>query len=111
MPWAHARTWHKALWALKDYADRADRALDLQTKVIEDQSEEIRTLRRRIDELSRIDEAKNFTIYAVTKERDELLKAGDDVAENYRKHWVKENGPTTPPSVTYWQSVKERHAR
>ena len=111
MPWAHARTWHKALWALKDYADRADRALDLQTKVIEDQSEEIRTLRRRIDELSRIDDAKNFTIYAVTKERDELLQSGDDVAENYRKHWVKENGPTTPPSVTYWQSVKERHAR
>lgn len=111
MPWAHARTWHKALWALHDLAETSDRLILTQRDLISDQSEEIDRLRRRIDELSRIDDAKNFTIYAVTKERDELLQSGDDVAENYRKHWVKENGPTTPPSVTYWQSVKERHAR
>jgi hypothetical protein len=37
---------------LKDYADRADRALDLQTSVIADQSKEIQVLRRRIVEMN-----------------------------------------------------------
>ena len=50
-PWAYARSWHSALWAVKDYADRADRALDLQTRVMEDQSKEIQTLRRQVREV------------------------------------------------------------
>jgi len=37
---------------LKDYADRADRALDLQAAVMEDQSKEIQLLRRRIADLA-----------------------------------------------------------
>ncbi len=53
MPWTHARAWHSALWALKDYADRADRVADLQTAVIEDQSREIQTLRRQVAQLTK----------------------------------------------------------
>jgi hypothetical protein len=37
---------------LKAYADRADRALDLQAAVMEDQSKEIQVLRRRIEEMN-----------------------------------------------------------
>jgi len=111
MPWAHARTWHKALWALKDYADRVDRALDLQTKVIEDQSKEIQTLRRQLADSNRSHDAKNATIHGLTEERDELLDRGDEVVVQYRKLWVRDNGPTTPLSVLMWESAKERHSR
>ena len=111
LPWSHACSWHKALWALKDYADRADRALDIQKAVIEDQSKEIQTLRRRIEDSNRSHDAKNATIHGLTEERDELLDRGDDLVEQYRKLWVKDNGPTTPLSVLMWESAKERHSR
>jgi hypothetical protein len=52
LPWSHARLWHSAATAMKAYADRLDRALDLQTKVIDDQSREIKTLRRQVEVLS-----------------------------------------------------------
>jgi len=47
-PWASARYLHAAAVALKAYADRVDRALDLQSRVICDQSAEIVRLRRRV---------------------------------------------------------------
>ena len=50
-PWAAARYLHAAAVALKAYADRADRALDLQARVITDQSAEIVRLRRRVTDL------------------------------------------------------------
>jgi len=96
---------------LKDYADRVDRALDLQTKVIEDQSKEIQTLRRQLADSNRSHDAKNATIHGLTEERDELLDRGDEVVVQYRKLWVKDNGPTTPLSVLMWEDAKERHSR
>ena len=86
MPWSHARAWHSALWALKDYADRTDRALDLQTKVIEDQSAEIRTLRAQLDSSRRIHEAKNATIAGISEDRDNLLECGADLADAVRRN-------------------------
>ena len=110
LPWSHAREWHKALWALKAYADRLDRALDLQSKVIEDQSKEIQTLRAQLKESAKYHDVKNATIHGLEEERNELLDAGENVAECYRKYWVKSgNGSTTPPSVCRWNSVVERH--
>jgi len=50
-PWATARYLHSAAVALKAYADRVDRALDLQARVISDQSAEIVRLRRRVTDL------------------------------------------------------------
>jgi len=108
LPWSHARAWHSALWALKDYADRADRALDLQTAVIEDQSKEIQTLRRRIEDSNRSHDAKNYTIAGMGEDLDEMLKRGDEMVDQYRKLWVKDNGPTTPLSILLWESEKER---
>jgi len=79
---------------LKDYADRADSALDVQKAVIEDQSKEIQTLRRQVAELN------DHIGEAVTR--------ADDMAAQYRKTWVKDNGPTTPLSILRWESEKER---
>lgn len=50
-PWASARYLHQASVALKDYADRADRAIDLQHQIISDQSREIICLRRLVQRL------------------------------------------------------------
>ena len=50
-PWASARYLHAAAVALKAYADRVDRALDMQARVICDQSAEIVRLRRRVADL------------------------------------------------------------
>ena len=86
MPWAHARTWHKALWALKDYADRADRALDLQTKVIEDKADEIRTLRAQLDGSRQGHVVKNATIAGIAADRDNLLECGEDLADAVRRN-------------------------
>ena len=83
---------------MKDYADRADRALDLQTKVIEDQSGEIQLLRRQLD--------------ALADARDGLLDAGDYMAEQYQHTWKdKFSDGSTPLSVIRWQTAKERNAR
>lgn len=86
LPWSHARQWHAALWALKDYADRTDRALDLQTKVIEDQSKEIKTLRAQLTESSKYHQIKNATINGITEDRDNLLECGDDLADAVRRN-------------------------
>lgn len=50
-PWASAIYLHQALSALKDYQDRADRAIDLQRQIIDDQSREIVCLRRLVQRL------------------------------------------------------------
>ena len=47
-PWSMARELHRAACALKAYADRADRAVDIQAEIILQQSAEIRTLKLRI---------------------------------------------------------------
>jgi hypothetical protein len=51
-PWTIARDLHKAAVALKAYADRLELLDDLQTKVIEDQSREIQTLRMELETLN-----------------------------------------------------------
>ena len=50
VPWAYARTLHMSANAVKAYADRLDDILDIQRSIIEDQAEEIRTLKARIAE-------------------------------------------------------------
>jgi len=47
-PWASAKYLYSAATALKDYADRTDRVLDIQKSVIEDQSAEIAGLRHKL---------------------------------------------------------------
>lgn len=86
LPWSHALAWHKALWAVKDSADRLDRALDLQTKVIEDQSKEIKTLRAQLVESSKYHQIKNATINGIEEDLDNLLECGDDLADAVRKN-------------------------
>jgi hypothetical protein len=51
-PWSTARYLHQAATALKAYADRLELLDDLQTKVIEDQSQEIQTLRMELETLN-----------------------------------------------------------
>lgn len=110
MPWTYARTWHKALWALYDLGENADRVILTQTALIEQQSEEIQSLRAQLKDSAKYHDVKNATIHGLEQERNELLDAGENVAECYRKYWVKSgNGPTTPPSVCRWNSVVERH--
>jgi len=50
-PWGTAKTLHEAVTALKPYADRIDDLIDIQSRVIDDQSAEIRQLRERLAEL------------------------------------------------------------
>lgn len=51
-PWSYARTLHMAANALKAMCDRQDRALEMQAHIIDDQSEEIHFLRRRVEDLN-----------------------------------------------------------
>jgi len=51
-PWFYAQTMHMAANALKALSDRQDDALTLQAHIIADQSEEIRFLRQRVDDLN-----------------------------------------------------------
>ena len=51
-PWASARYLHSAATAMKDYADRVDRVLDIQKSILEDQSAEIAGLRHRLARLT-----------------------------------------------------------
>ena len=51
-PWSYARTLHMAANALKAMCDRQDRALEMQAHIIADQSEEIRFLRQRVEDLN-----------------------------------------------------------
>lgn len=50
-PWGTAKTLHQAVTALKPYADRIDDLIDIQSRVIDDQSAEIRQLRERLANL------------------------------------------------------------
>lgn len=52
VPWAYARTLHRAANAVKAYADRLDDIIDLQRSIIDDQSDEIRFLRQRVEDLN-----------------------------------------------------------
>jgi hypothetical protein len=47
-PWAYARTLHMSANALKAYADRADRCVEMQLRIIEDKDREIATLKQRV---------------------------------------------------------------
>lgn len=50
-PWLTVRYLHRASAALKAYADKADTCIDLQAKLIREQSNEIKFLRQRNDDL------------------------------------------------------------
>ena len=50
-PWLTVRYLHRASNALKAYADKADNCIDLQAKLIREQSNEIKFLRQRNDDL------------------------------------------------------------
>lgn len=54
VPWAYARTLHRAANALRALCDRQDKALEMQAHIIADQSEEIANLRRRVEDLNEI---------------------------------------------------------
>jgi len=51
-PWGTARYLHVAASALKVYADRVDRCIDIQERIIKDQSSEIAQLRRRLQDMN-----------------------------------------------------------
>ena len=51
-PWASARYLHQAASALKEYADRLDTVIELQDRIISDQSAEIKVLKRRNDDMN-----------------------------------------------------------
>lgn len=51
-PWAAARYLHSAATALKDYADQADRCIEMQIRIIEDKNAEIEYLRQRVADLN-----------------------------------------------------------
>ena len=50
-PWLTVSYLHRASAALKAYADKADTCIDLQAKLIREQSNEIKFLRQRNDDL------------------------------------------------------------
>ena len=50
-PWKTARYLHQAVGAVKQYSDRMDLLIDIQSRVIDDQSAEILQLRERVAEL------------------------------------------------------------
>lgn len=50
-PWATARELHRIAKASLNWGDDADRALGIQSRVIEDQSAEISRLRRQLEDL------------------------------------------------------------
>ena len=50
-PWLTVRYLHRASSALKTYSDKADTCIDLQAKLIREQSNEIKFLRQRNDDL------------------------------------------------------------
>jgi hypothetical protein len=47
-PWAYARTLHMSANAVKAYADKADRCVEMQLRIIEDKDREIATLKARV---------------------------------------------------------------
>ena len=51
-PWAAAKYLHSAATALKAYADRSDRVIELQRAIVDDQSAEIRRLNLQIRTLA-----------------------------------------------------------
>ena len=48
VPWAYARTLHMSANALKAYADKADRCVEMQIRIIEDKDREIARLQARV---------------------------------------------------------------
>ena len=51
VPWAYARVLHRTANALKAYADHADRTVELQSGIIDEQAAEIAFLRQRVADL------------------------------------------------------------
>jgi hypothetical protein len=47
-PWSVARQLHKNAVALKAYGDRADRAIEMQIRIIDEKDQDIRTLQARV---------------------------------------------------------------
>jgi len=48
VPWAYARTLHMSANALKAYADKADKCVEMQIRIIEDKDREIARLQARV---------------------------------------------------------------
>ena len=47
-PWSIARQLHKNAVALKAYGDRADRAIEMQIRIIDNKDQDIQTLQARV---------------------------------------------------------------
>jgi hypothetical protein len=47
-PWSIARQLHRNATALKAYGDRADRAIEMQIRIIDEKDQDIRTLQARV---------------------------------------------------------------
>jgi hypothetical protein len=47
-PWSMARQLHKNAVALKAYGDRADRAIEMQIRIIDNKDQDIQTLQARV---------------------------------------------------------------
>jgi hypothetical protein len=47
-PWSMARQLHRNATALKAYGDRADRAIEMQIRIIDEKDQDIRTLQARV---------------------------------------------------------------
>ena len=47
-PWSVARQLHKNAVALKAYGDRADRAIEMQIRIIDNKDQDIQTLQARV---------------------------------------------------------------
>ena len=47
-PWSIARQLHKNATALKAYGDRADRAIEMQIRIIDNKDQDIQTLQARV---------------------------------------------------------------
>ena len=47
-PWSVARQLHKNATALKAYGDRADRAIEMQIRIIDNKDQDIQTLQARV---------------------------------------------------------------
>ena len=80
-PWATARYLHAALTAMKGYADRADKAVDIQARIIAEQSDEIKRLNLRVLELTQSRQhwiAKHEQAYAVAMHNERVIARLED---------------------------------
>ena len=76
-PWAYAKYLHSAATALKDYADQADRCVEMQIRIIEDKNAELEALSLKLAEAQQsrqhwID--KHDRAYAVAMHNEKVIR-------------------------------------